>query len=122
TYPTYDRDRNGRVILRKETYISPTIEYDERELAKQSADKKEIEGQISGIKAKIIVLHKNTDDAVKALTDLKAKLYNLPLPTEYTQYAEQVEATEPLSLASASKSQSDFAAEANRRIDQLLSM
>jgi hypothetical protein len=117
--PTYI-DRNG--IRQKEVLVNPIVVYDERELAKQNEDKKEIEGQISITKAQIIRLHKNTDDSVKSLTDLKTKLYNLPLPAEYSQYAEQVEATEPLSLASASKSQPNFAEEANRRIDELLSM
>jgi anion-transporting ArsA/GET3 family ATPase len=118
----YTRDRNGYIAPHKDTYIKPNTKYDERELAKQNEDKKEIEGQISTTKAQIVRLHKNTDDTVKALTDLKTKLYNLPLPAEYSKFAEQVEAIEPISLASASKSQSDFAEEANRRLDQLLSV
>jgi len=113
-------DRNG--VRRGEVVMKPTVIYDERQLAKQEQDKKEIEGEMSTTKAQIIRLHKNTDDTVKSLTDLKTKLYNLPLPTEYAQYAEQVEGTEPLSLASASKLQPDFAEEANRRLDQILAV
>jgi hypothetical protein len=116
---SYIDNRGNR---RTEVLIKPNIVYNERELAEQNEDKKEIEGQMSVTKAQLVRLHKNTDDTVKSLTDLKTKLYNLPLPPEYSQYAEQVEAIEPLSLASASKSQSSFAEEANRRLDQLLSM
>jgi len=113
-------DRNG--VRRGEVTLKPTVVYNERDLAEQEQDKKELEGQMSATKAQIVRLHKNTDDTVKSLNDLKIKLYNWPLPKEFAQYAEQVDAPEPLSLASASKLQPDFAEEANRRIDQILAM
>jgi hypothetical protein len=115
---------DNRGVTRRQVLVAPPVIYNERDLAEQNEDKKEIEGQISRIKAQITRLHKNTDDNVKALTEFKTKMYNLEMPPEYAQYAEQTEvtpaiATEP--LINATSVQASFMEEANRRLDQLLS-